>query len=74
MNMGMGMAGFDGGAGTGFNNGWNGQQSWNVGQDNFNHPNAAGMGHGDYGSNNSGYTPQSAGYNQGNYGRGKPVQ
>jgi hypothetical protein len=71
MNMGMGMTGFDGGAGAGFNNGWNGQQSWNVGQDNFNHPNAAGMGHGDYGSNNSGYNSQSAGYNQGNYGRGQ---
>ena len=68
MNMGMGMGGYEGGAGAGFNNGWNGQQSWNVGQDNYN-PNAAGMGHGDYGSNNSGY-PQSQGYNQGNYGRG----
>ncbi|KAG9241818.1 pre-mRNA-splicing factor 38B [Calycina marina] len=69
MNMGMGMGGFDGGAGTGFNNGWNNQQSWNVGQDNYNHPNASGMGRGDYGPNNSGY-PQSSGYNQGNYGRG----
>lgn len=69
MNMGMGtMGGFDGNN-AGFNNGWNGQQSWNVGQDNYNHPNAAGMGHGDYGSNNSGY-PQSTGFNQGNYGRG----
>ncbi|TVY39289.1 hypothetical protein LSUB1_G004733 [Lachnellula subtilissima] len=70
MNMGMGMAGFDGGMGTGFNNGWNGQQNWNVGTDNFNHPNAAAMGHGDYGSNNSGYSSHSAGYNQSNYGRG----
>jgi len=67
MNMGMGMAGYDGGVGAGFNNGWNGQQSWNVGQDNFNHPNAAGMGHGDYGSSNSGF--HATGYNQGNYGR-----
>lgn len=67
MNMGMGMAGFDGGVGAGFNNGWNGQQSWNVGQDNFNHPNAAGMSHGDFGANNSAFQP--AGYNQGNYGR-----
>jgi hypothetical protein len=71
MNMGgMGMGGFDGGVGGGFNNGWNGQQSWNVGPDNFNHPNAAGMGPGDYGANNSGYAPHAAGYNQGNYGRG----
>jgi hypothetical protein len=69
MNMGMGMGGFDGGVGTGFNDGWNGQQSWNVGPDNFNHPNAASMGHGDYGANNSGYASHSAGYNQGNYGR-----
>src|SRR5271170_4386752 len=68
MNMGMGMAGYDGGVGAGFNNGWNGQQTWNIGQDNFNHPNAAGMGHGDYSSNNSGF-PNTAGYNQGNYGR-----
>jgi len=69
MNMGMGMGGFEGGAGTGFSNGWNNQQSWNVGQDNFNHQSASGIGHGDYGSNNSGY-PQTTGYNQGNYGRG----
>jgi hypothetical protein len=69
MNMGMGVGGsFDGGVG-GFNNGWNGQQSWNIGPDNFNHPNAAGMGNGDYGSNNSGYS-HPTGYNQGNYGRG----
>lgn len=65
MNMNMGMGGFGGGP----NNNWNnGQQSWNVGQDNFNHPNAAGMGNGgDYGSFNSGY--QNTGYNQGNYGQ-----
>lgn len=69
MNIGMGMGGFDGGVGSGFNNGWNGQQSWNVGPDNFNHPNASSMGHGDYGSNNSGYAQNAAGYNQGNYGR-----
>lgn len=68
---GMGMGGFDGGGvGGGFNNGWNGQQSWNVAPDNFNHPNAAGMGPGDYGASNSGYAPHAAGYNQGNYGRG----
>jgi len=69
MGIGMGMGGFDGGVSTGFNNGWNPQQSWNIGPDNFNHPNASGMGLGDYGSNNSGFAPQSAGYNQGNYGR-----
>lgn len=65
MNMNMGMGGFGGGAP---NNNWNsGQQSWNVGQDNFNHPNASGMGNGgDYGSFNSGF--QNTGYNQGNYG------
>jgi len=67
MNLGVGMGGFDGGN-SGFSNSW-GQQSWNVGQENFNHANATGMGHGDYGSN-SGYNPQSTGYNQGNYGRG----
>lgn len=70
MNMDMGMGGFDGGVGAGFNIGWNGQQSWNVAQDNFNHPNAAGIGHVDYASNNSGYNSHSTGYNQGNYGRG----
>lgn len=70
MNMGIGMAGFDGGVGTGFNNGWNTQQTWNVGQENFNHPNAAGIGHGDYSSSNSGYNSHSAVYNQGNYGQG----
>ncbi len=58
MNM-MGMGGFGGES----NNNWNnGQQSWNVGQDNFNHPNASGMSNGgDYGSFNSGFQ---TGYNQ----------
>ncbi|KAH8894764.1 hypothetical protein GQ53DRAFT_62025 [Thozetella sp. PMI_491] len=62
MNM-MGMGGFGGEA----NNNWSGQQSWNVGQDNFNHPNASGMGNGgDFGSFNTGFQ---TGYNQqGNYG------
>lgn len=69
MNMGMGMGNFDSGLGAGFNNGWNPQQSWNVGPDNFNHPNAAGMGPGDYGANNSGFPQNAAGFNQGNYGR-----
>jgi hypothetical protein len=69
MSMGAGMGGFDG-VGAGFNNEWNGQQSWNVGPDNFNHPNAASMGTGDYGSNNSGYNPHASRYNQGNYGHG----
>ncbi|THV47891.1 hypothetical protein BGAL_0282g00100 [Botrytis galanthina] len=69
MNMGMGMGNFDGGVNSGFNNGWNSQQSWNVGPDNFNHPNAAGMGPGDYGANNSGFPQNAAGFNQGNYGR-----
>ncbi|RDW59645.1 hypothetical protein BP6252_12732 [Coleophoma cylindrospora] len=70
MNIGMGMGGFDGGGGAGFNGAWNQQQSWNVGPDNFNHPNAAGMGHGDYGANNSGYPQHATGFAQGNYGRG----
>ncbi|KAJ0309249.1 hypothetical protein COL516b_003147 [Colletotrichum fioriniae] len=61
---GMGMGGFNGGFGSGSNN-WNGQQSWNFGQDNFNSANAAGMGSGDYGNYNSGFQ---SGYNQGNYG------
>ncbi|KAL1868660.1 hypothetical protein VTK73DRAFT_3576 [Phialemonium thermophilum] len=65
MNMNVGMGGFGGGP----NNNWNGQQSWNVGQDNFNHPNASGMGTGDYSSFNSGFQ---TGFNQGNYGH--PVQ
>lgn len=59
MNMNMGMNGFSGG-----NNDWSGQQSWNVGQDNFN-PSAAGMGNGDFGNFNSGFRN---GYNPGNYG------
>lgn len=70
MSMGAGMGGFDGGVGAGFNNEWNSQQSWNVAPDNFNHPNAAGMGTGDYGSNNSGYNSHASRYNQGNYGHG----
>ncbi|KAI2465898.1 hypothetical protein F4781DRAFT_372840 [Annulohypoxylon bovei var. microspora] len=59
MNMNMGMNGFSGG-----NNDWNGQQSWNVGQDNFN-PNAPGMGNGDFGNFNAGFR---TGFNSGNYG------
>ncbi|KAI1333794.1 hypothetical protein F5Y15DRAFT_404015 [Xylariaceae sp. FL0016] len=55
MNMNMGMNGFNGGS-----NDWNGQQSWNVGQDNFN-PNAPGMGNGDFGNFN-------ANFRTGNYG------
>ncbi|ROW14373.1 hypothetical protein VPNG_03893 [Cytospora leucostoma] len=58
-----GMAGFNGGAGSDGN--WNGPQSWNNGQNNYNHPNAAGMGNGDYGEFNSGYQ---TGYNQGTFG------
>ncbi|KAI0166032.1 hypothetical protein GGR57DRAFT_444935 [Xylariaceae sp. FL1272] len=54
MNMGMGMNGFGG------NDDWNGQQSWNVAQDNFN-PNAPGMGNGDFGNFN-------ATFRTGNYG------
>ncbi len=68
VNMGMGIGGFDGGVGAGFDNSWNGQQSWNLGPINFN-PNASSMGSGDYGANNSGYAPHAASYNQGNYGR-----
>lgn len=59
MNMNMGMNGFNGGG-----NDWNGQQSWNVTQDNFN-PNAPGMGNGEFGNFNNGFR---AGFNQGNYG------
>ncbi|KAI1768953.1 hypothetical protein GGR53DRAFT_476480 [Hypoxylon sp. FL1150] len=59
MNMNMGMNGFNGGG-----NDWNGQQSWNVGQDNFN-PNTRGMGNGDFGNFNSGFR---TGFNSGNYG------
>ncbi|CRK20182.1 hypothetical protein BN1708_017786, partial [Verticillium longisporum] len=61
---GMGMGGFGGGYGSGSNN-WNGQQSWNFGQDNYNSASAAGMGSGDFGAYNSGFQP---GYNQGAYG------
>ncbi|KAH8805689.1 hypothetical protein F5884DRAFT_800247 [Xylogone sp. PMI_703] len=68
MNMGMGMAGFDGGVGTGFNNGWNALQSWNIGPDNFN-PNAAGMDQNEFGANNPGFTQNATGYAQGNHGR-----
>ncbi|KAI2618662.1 hypothetical protein GGS26DRAFT_574072 [Hypomontagnella submonticulosa] len=59
MNMNMGINGFNGGG-----NDWNGQQSWNVGQDNFN-PNAPGMGNGDFGNFNAGFR---TGFNSGNYG------
>ncbi|KAI1661770.1 hypothetical protein F4813DRAFT_345695 [Daldinia decipiens] len=59
MNMNMGMNGFNGGG-----NDWNGQQSWNVGQDNFN-PNAPGMGNGDFGNFNAGFR---TGFNSGNFG------
>ncbi|KAI8959791.1 hypothetical protein F5Y11DRAFT_350185 [Daldinia sp. FL1419] len=59
MNMNMGMNGFNGGG-----NDWNGQQSWNVAQDNFN-PNAPGMGNGDFGNFNAGFR---TGFNSGNYG------
>ncbi|KAH7041094.1 uncharacterized protein B0I36DRAFT_379917 [Microdochium trichocladiopsis] len=68
MNMNMGMNGFSGGG-----NDWNGQQSWNVGQDNFN-PNAPGMGNGDFGNFNSGnyagygHHTQYNDYNRGGYG------
>ncbi|EON98150.1 putative pre-mrna-splicing factor 38b protein [Phaeoacremonium minimum UCRPA7] len=65
MNGMMGMGGFNGGVGSGSDNNWNDQQSWNVGQDNFNQPNASGMGNGDYGNFNSGFQ---TGYNQGNFG------
>src|SRR5216117_3405120 len=67
MNMSMGMGGYGGSVGSGSNNNWNGQQSWNFGQeDNFNLANAHGMGSGDFGTYNSGF--QTA-YNQGNYGQ-----
>jgi len=63
----MGMNGMNmmgGGFGnTGSN--WSGQQSWDIGQDNYNHPSA--VGNGDYGSYNSGFH---TGYNQqGNFGQ-----
>ncbi|KAH9884451.1 hypothetical protein F4778DRAFT_763117 [Xylariomycetidae sp. FL2044] len=56
MNMNMGMNGFNGGG-----NDWNGQQSWNLTQDNFN-PNAPGMGNGDSGNFNSGFRSGNYGY------------
>ncbi|KAI1496724.1 hypothetical protein F5X99DRAFT_58744 [Biscogniauxia marginata] len=66
MNMNMGMNGFSGGG-----NDWNGQQSWNVGQDNFN-PSAPGMGNGDFGNFNAGFRNghhnQFNDYRRGNYG------
>lgn len=67
MNMNMGMNGFNGGS-----NDWNGQQSWNVGQDNFN-PNAPSMGNGDFGNfnpgfRNYGHQNQFNDYRRGNYG------
>ncbi|RFU30747.1 hypothetical protein B7463_g5591, partial [Scytalidium lignicola] len=68
MNMGMGMAGFDGGVGAGFNNGWNALQSWNVGPDTFN-PNATGMDQNEFGANNPGFAQNATGYAQGNHGR-----
>lgn len=61
--MNTGMGGY--GAGVGSAENWNGPQSWNNGQDNYNHPNASGMGNGDYGPVNSGYHTS---YNQGNFG------
>ncbi|OAQ98730.1 hypothetical protein LLEC1_04021, partial [Akanthomyces lecanii] len=61
---GMGMNGM-GGFGGGYDNNWNGSQSWNFDQNNFNQ-NAAGMNTGDYGNYNSGFQ---TGYNQGNYGQ-----
>ncbi|KAI1490045.1 hypothetical protein F5X96DRAFT_638098 [Biscogniauxia mediterranea] len=66
MNMNMGMNGFSGGG-----NDWNGQQSWNVGQDNFN-PSAPGMGNGDFGNFNTGFRNghhnQFNDYRRGNFG------
>ena len=63
--MGMnGMGGFGGGFGQGSNN-WNGSQSWNFDQNNYNQ-NGPGMGTGDFGNFNSGFQ---TGYNQGNYGQ-----
>lgn len=51
----------DGGFGGSGSNNWNGQQSWHMAQDNFNHQNAAGMGTGDFGSYNTSFQ---AGYSQ----------
>lgn len=65
MNMNMGMNGFNGGG-----NDWNGQQSWNVGQDNFN-PNAPGVGNGDFGNFNPNFR---TGYNAGKYGHQSQYQ
>ncbi|KAI5926383.1 hypothetical protein F4810DRAFT_707467 [Camillea tinctor] len=66
MNMNMGMNGFNGGG-----NDWNGQQSWNVGQDNFN-PSAPGMGNGEFGNFNAGFRnghhTQFNDYRRGNFG------
>jgi len=65
-SQGMGMNGMNmmgGGYGTTGSN-WSGQQSWDIGQDNYNHPSA--VGNGDYGSYNSGFH---TGHNQqGNFG------
>lgn len=58
-----GMGGFNGNGGSEEN--WNGPQSWNNGQNNYNHPSAPGMGNGDYGNFNSGFH---TGFNQGNFG------
>ncbi|KAK7425024.1 hypothetical protein QQZ08_008420 [Neonectria magnoliae] len=65
--MGMnGMGGFGGGfVQGGSNNNWNGSQSWNFDQNNYNQ-NGPGMGTGDFGNFNSGFQ---TGYNQGNYGQ-----
>ncbi|KAJ3578706.1 hypothetical protein NPX13_g1858 [Xylaria arbuscula] len=69
MNMNMGINGFNGGGDD-----WNGQQSWNVGQDNFNQ-NAPGMGNGDFGNFNSNFRTGNYGHHnqfndhrRGNYG------
>ncbi|KAI0417279.1 hypothetical protein F5X98DRAFT_157721 [Xylaria grammica] len=69
MNMNMGMNGFNGGGDD-----WNGQQSWNIGQDNFN-PNAPGMGNGDFGNFNTNFRTGNYGHHnqfndhrRGNYG------
>ncbi|KAH6604218.1 hypothetical protein Trco_007664, partial [Trichoderma cornu-damae] len=63
--MGMnGMGGFGGGFGQGSNDNWNGAQSWNFDQNNYNQ-NGPGMGTGDFGNFNTGFQ---TGYNQGNYG------
>ncbi|KAF7554837.1 hypothetical protein G7046_g6704 [Stylonectria norvegica] len=65
MNGMNGMGGFGGGFGQGSNNNWNGSQSWNFDQNNYNQ-NGPGMGTGDFGNFNSGFQ---TGYNQGNYGQ-----